>query len=58
MKLTLQENAIIKRAKSEIANEYGVESFEDIDRGNVTSRANGDIVKTLVELSNNQIISN
>lgn len=56
MKLTLQENAIINRAKTEVANQYGVENFEDIDRGNITSRANGDIVKTLVEMAGKQTI--
>lgn len=57
MKLTLQENAVIDRAKTEIANEYGVENFEDIDRGNVSSRSNGDITRTLVEMAEKQIDS-
>ena len=55
MKLTLQENAVIDRAKAEIASEYGVEDFEDIDRGNVSSRANGDLTRTLVEMAEEQI---
>jgi len=55
MSLTIRQNAEIERAKSEIASQYGVENFEDIDRGNVTSRANGNIVRTLVEMAENQI---
>jgi len=51
MKLSLRQNAEIERMKSEIAYQYGVEDFEDIDRGKVTSRANGDIVSTLEELA-------
>ncbi len=50
MTLSLRQNAEIERMKSEIANQYGVKDFDDIDRGKVTSRANGDIVNTLVEL--------
>lgn len=50
MKLSLRQNAEIERMKSEIAHQYGVEDFEDIDRGQVTSRSNGDIVRTLTEL--------
>ncbi|MDD4122017.1 MAG: small, acid-soluble spore protein, alpha/beta type [Eubacteriales bacterium] len=55
MNTTLRKNAEIKRIKSEIANQYGAASFEDIDRGNMTSRANGDIIRTLVELSEKQL---
>ena len=51
MKLSLRQNAVIERMKSEIAGQYGVDDFEDIDRGQVTSRANGDIARTLVELA-------
>lgn len=51
MKLTLRQNAEIERMKSEIAHQYGVKDFEEIDRGKVTSRSNGDIEKTLVELA-------
>lgn len=50
MKLSLRQNAAIERMKSEIADQYGVKDFEDIDRGKVTSKANGDIIKTLAEL--------
>ncbi|MEL7657281.1 MAG: small, acid-soluble spore protein, alpha/beta type [Bacillota bacterium] len=50
MKLSLRHNAAIERMKSEIASQYGVNDFEDIDRAKVTSRSNGDIVKTLKEL--------
>jgi hypothetical protein len=32
MKLSLRQNAEIERMKSEIAWQYGVEDFEDIDR--------------------------
>jgi len=51
MKLSLRQNAVIERMKSEIAGQYGVDDFEDIDRGQVTSRANGDIARTLLELA-------
>lgn len=51
MKLSLRHNAEIDRMKSEIAYQYGVDDFEDIDRGKVTSRSNGDIERTLVELA-------
>ncbi|MBR0597155.1 small, acid-soluble spore protein, alpha/beta type [Sinanaerobacter chloroacetimidivorans] len=54
MNLTLQQEAIIKRVKSEIAHQYGVKDFDDIDRGKVTSRANGDIVKTIAEMAERQ----
>lgn len=46
-----QDNVDVKKMKMEIAEEYGVKDFEDIDRGNLTSRANGDITRTLVEMS-------
>ncbi len=55
MKLSLRQNAEIDRMKSEIAHQYGVEDFEDIDRGKVTSRANGDITRTLVELAERKL---
>ncbi|HVI42097.1 MAG TPA: small, acid-soluble spore protein, alpha/beta type [Anaerovoracaceae bacterium] len=55
MKLSLRQNAEIKRMKTEIAQQYGVEDFEDIDRGKVTSRSNGDIVKTLVEMAERKL---
>ena len=51
MNLTLRQSAEIERIKSEIADQYGVTDFEDIDRGKVTSRANGDIIRTLDELA-------
>lgn len=56
MGLTLRQNAEIERAKSEIASQYGVENFDDLDRGNVTSRSNGDIVRTLVEMAEKQLV--
>ena len=55
MKLSLRQNAEINRMKTEIAQQYGVEDFEDIDRGKVTSRSNGDIVKTLVEMAERKL---
>jgi len=51
MKLSLRHNAEIDRMKSEIAHQYGVKDFDDIDRGKVTSRSNGDIKSTLAELA-------
>ncbi len=51
MKRSRLENVDIKKLKSEIAAEYGVADFDDIDRGNLTSRANGDITRALVEMS-------
>ena len=51
MKLSLRQNAEIMRLESEIAHLYGTDDFEEIDRGKVTSRANGDIVLTLEELA-------
>jgi hypothetical protein len=47
----LEKNVDIKKMKAEIAAEYGVADFNDIDRGNLTSRANGDITRALVEMS-------
>lgn len=58
MGLTLQQTAELNRMKSEIASQYGVDNFEDIDRGAVTSRANGDLVRTLVELSEESLAKN
>lgn len=55
MKLTLRQNAEIERMKSEIAHQYGVKDFGDIDRGKVTSRSNGDIARTIVELAEKRI---
>ncbi len=55
MKLSLKQNAEIERMKSEIAHQYGVKDFEDIDRGKVTSRSNGDITRTLVELAERKL---
>ena len=55
MKLSLRQNAEIERMKSEIAHQYGVEDFEDIDRGRVSSRSNGDIARTLVELTERKL---
>jgi len=55
MKLSLRQNAEIERMKSEIAQQYGVKDFEDIDRGKVSSRSNGDIARTLVELAERKL---
>lgn len=55
MKLSLRHNAEIDRMKSEIAHQYGLEDFEDIDRGKVSSRSNGDIERTLVELAERKL---
>lgn len=57
MNLTLRQSAEIERIKSEIADQYGVTDFEDIDRGKVTSRANGDIIRTLDELAEKAVTS-
>ncbi len=51
MKRNQSKTGDIKKMKAEIAEEYGVADFEDIDRGSLTSRANGDITRTLVEMS-------
>lgn len=51
MTMSLKQRAEIERIKSEIANKYGVVDFEDVDRGNITSRDNGNIIRTLVELA-------
>lgn len=51
MNLSLRQNAEIMRLESEIAHLFGADDFEEIDRGQVTSRANGDIVLTLEELA-------
>jgi hypothetical protein len=55
MKLSLRQNAEIDRMKSEIAYQYGVDDFEDIDRGKVSSRSNGDITRTLAELAERKL---
>jgi hypothetical protein len=55
MKLSLKQNAEIDRMKSEIAHQYGVDDFEDIDRGKVSSRSNGDIARTLAELAERKL---
>ncbi|MDD4564379.1 MAG: small, acid-soluble spore protein, alpha/beta type [Eubacteriales bacterium] len=51
MNMMLRQRAEIERIKSEIANQYGAAAFEDIDRGEMTSRENGDITRTLVALA-------
>ena len=51
MKRNRFQDVDVKKMKMEIAEEYGVKDFKDIDRGNLTSRANGDITRTLVEMS-------
>jgi hypothetical protein len=50
MNISIRHNAEIERMKSEIARLYGVDDFDEIDRGKVTSRSNGDIARTLLEL--------
>lgn len=55
MKLDESQIADVKKKKTEIAAEYGVNDFEDIDRGNVTSRSNGDITRTLVEMAEKKL---
>jgi hypothetical protein len=50
MNMSIRLNAEIERMKSEIARMYGVDDFDEIDRGKVTSSANGDIARTLLEL--------
>lgn len=51
MKLDESQADEVKKLKTEIASIYGVKDFEDIDRGNVSSRANGSITRTLVEMA-------
>lgn len=58
MSITLRQRAEIERIKSEIANQYGVASFEEIDRGEMTSRANGDITGDLIKLAEEAFKSN
>lgn len=41
----------IEKMKMEMAKEYGVADFEDIDRGSLTSRVNGNIIRTLIEMA-------
>ena len=55
--MNLPQNVDIERAKSTIANQYGVTDFENIDRGEVSSRSNGDITRTLVEMAEKQMTS-
>jgi|GEM_PF-5191220 len=50
MKINMELVNEIKDKEAEMAHLYDVEKFPDIDRGKVTSRANGDIIKTLEEL--------
>ena len=51
MKINMQLVDEVIQRESEIAQQHGVENFEEIDRGRVTSRANGDILRTLDELN-------
>ncbi len=53
MKINMELVDVIKQEESKIAHQHGLENFKDIDRGEVTSRANGDILKTLAELEKN-----
>ena len=50
MKINMELVDEIKQEESKIARQHGLDDFKDIDRGEVTSRANGDILKTLAEL--------
>lgn len=50
MKINMELVDEIKQEESKIAHQHGLDDFKDIDRGEVTSRANGDILKTLAEL--------
>lgn len=49
----------LEQMKLEIANELGISNYEDIDKGNLTSRENGYVggmmVKKLVEQAQNEI---
>lgn len=49
----------LNQMKLEIANELGIANYDDIDKGNLTSRENGYVgglmVKRLVEQAQNQI---
>ena len=51
MKFDNIPNEDVKEMKTEIAREFGVSDFEEIDRGELTSRENGDITRTLVALA-------
>ena len=48
-------NTDIQKMKSESASDLGVKDFEDIDRGQLTSRANGDITRALMELAERKL---
>ncbi|HHU18553.1 MAG: small, acid-soluble spore protein, alpha/beta type [Anaerovoracaceae bacterium] len=58
MSMTLRQRAEIERLKSEIAHQYGAATFEDIDRGKLTSRFNGDVMGTLIKLAEEEFKSN
>jgi hypothetical protein len=57
MKLDQSQIAEVKKKKTEIAREYGAADFEDIDRGEVTSRSNGNITRALVEMEEKKLES-
>lgn len=54
-----EARAALDQMKLEIANELGIQNYENIDKGNLTSRENGYVggymVKRLVESAQNQL---
>lgn len=58
MSMTLRQKAEIERLKTEIAHQYGADTFEDIDKGELTSRFNGDIMGNLINLAEEEFKSN
>lgn len=56
-----EARAALDQMKLEIANELGIQNYENIDKGNLSSRENGYVggymVKKLVESAQNQMSS-
>lgn len=54
-----EARAALDQMKLEIANELGIQNYENIDKGNLSSRENGYVggymVKKLVESAQNQM---
>ncbi|MDR7856486.1 alpha/beta-type small acid-soluble spore protein [Tissierella sp.] len=54
-----EAKAALNQMKLEIANELGISNYENMDKGNLTSRQNGYVggymVKKLVESAQNQL---
>mgnify|MGYP000911243191 CR=1 FL=1 len=54
-----EARAALNQMKLEIANELGLQNYDNIDKGNLTSRQNGYVggymVKKLVESAQNQM---